>query len=328
MKVLVTGANGLVGSFICRELLTHGHQIKATRRASSDLSLVKDIEDQIEWIETDLSEAIFWDAYLKDVDAVVHAAAIISFDKRWEKQMYKTNVKGTADLINTVLKTDITNFLLISSVAAIGRSPEQLEITEADRWEDSAFDSIYARAKYLQELEVWRGAEEGLQVKIVNPSVVLGPGQWEDHGSTSVFKYAYDEKTYHPEGSINYVDVRDVATAVVKLLSSDIKNERFILNADNIPYEKFFSEVAIRFGKKAPSKVPKSWMLRIGVIAEWLRSRLTGQQALITKETALLSKSHFHFKHDKIAKALGFNFRPLSETLDWCVEELKKAHQL
>jgi dihydroflavonol-4-reductase len=328
MKVLVTGANGLVGSFICRELLTQGHQIKATRRASSDLALAKDIEEQIDWIETDLSEAIFWEDYLEDVDAVVHAAAIISFDKRWEKQMYKTNVKGTADLINTVLKTDVKNFLHVSSVAAIGRSPEQREITELDRWEDSAFDSIYSRAKYLQELEVWRGAEEGLKVKIINPSVVLGPGQWTDHGSTSVFKYAYDEKTYHPAGSINYVDVRDVATAAVQLLTADIKNERFILNADSIPYQNFFAEIALRFGKKAPSKVPKTWMLKVGVFAEWLRSRITGQQALITKETALLSKSHFHFKHHKIARALDFNFRPLSETLDWCVEELKKAHQL
>lgn len=328
MKILITGATGLVGSFICRELLSKGHSIRATKRSSSDFSLIKDLKEEIEWVETDLTEAIFWDDHLKDIDAVVHAAAVISFDKRWEKAMYKTNIKGTSDLINALLRAKVKDILHVSSVAAIGRKPEQTEITEKDRWEDSAFDSIYARAKYLQELEVWRGAEEGLKVKIINPSIVLGPGQWSNNGSTSVIKYAHDEKSYYPEGRINYVDVRDVASAAVQLLESDIHNERFILSADSIAYKDFFEKAAAKFNKKAPSKVPKPWMLKIGVWAEWIRSRLTGNQALITKETALLSKSNFHFQHAKVNEALNFEFRSLEETLDWTISELKKANSL
>ena len=324
MKVLITGANGLVGSFICQQLLQEGHTIRATKRQSSDLFLLEDIAEQIEWVESDLTEAIFWDELLKNIDAVIHAAAVISFDKRWEKQMYKTNVKGTADLINAVLESDVSTFLHISSVAAIGRKPEQTQLSEKDRWEGTSFDSIYARAKYLQELEVWRGAEEGLNVKIVNPSIVLGPGKWASSGSTSVFKYAYDEKSFCPEGKINYVDVRDVASAAVQLLNSDITNERFILSANSIAYRSFFEEVANRFGKNPPTKSPKNWMLKIGVWAEWLRSRITGNEALITKDTAILSKSQFHFENQKITEALNFKFRSLDETLNWTVAELKK----
>ncbi len=328
MKVFITGATGLVGSYICRELLQNGHKIRAVKRATSNLNLLEDIEDKIEWIDTDLSEAIFWDDHLKGMDAVIHAAAVISFDKRWEKKMYKTNVRGTADLINTVLRSDVKQFLHVSSVAAIGRQPEQTSVNEKDRWEDTEFDSIYARAKYLQELEVWRGAEEGLNVKIINPSVVLGPGNWSDEGSTSVFKYAYEEKGYHPAGKVNYVDVRDVATAAVKLLESDVKNERFILNADSLRYKDFFSKIARAFGKKAPDKIVKDWMLTIGVWAVWLRSRLNGKQALITKETALISKTEIHFENTKVKKALDFQFRPLEETINWTVGELKQKYSL
>lgn len=328
MKVLVTGATGLVGSFICRELLSAGYTVRATQRSTSNFELIEDIQSQIEWTEGEIGNAIFWDALLEDVDAVVHAAAIVSFDKRWEKKMYETNVVGTADLINALLKTDIKNFVHISSIAAIGRNPDKDRLNENDRWEGNSFDSIYARSKYYQELEVWRGAEEGLEVKIVNPSIVLGPGQWTNSGSTSVFKYVYDEKTFCPAGSINYVDVRDVASVVVKLLSSDIKNQRFILNTGGEAYSSFFSAIAHHFGKKAPKRIPAKWMLQMAVALEWLRSRITGNQALITKETARISMTNFEFENTKIKEALNFEFRSLEDSLDWVSQELKKRHSL
>ena len=258
MKLLVTGATGLVGSFICRELLSNGHSVRATKRESSNFKLLADIQKQIEWVDGEIDNAIFWDEILNGIDVVVHAAAIISFDKRWEKQMYKTNVLGTADLINAVLRSEVKNFLHISSIAAIGRNPDKDSLTENDKWEGNSFDSIYAQSKYYQELEVWRGAEEeGLNVKIINPSLVLGYKRMVNNGSTSVFKYAYSEKSFCPAGSANYVDVRDLASIVLRLLQSKIRNERFIVNAGSTPYKNFFGAIAKRFNKKVFQEYPQ-----------------------------------------------------------------------
>ncbi|OEK02448.1 hypothetical protein BFP97_13370 [Roseivirga sp. 4D4] len=328
MKVFITGATGLVGSFVCRQLLENGHEIRAVKRNSSKMTLLEDIEKNIEWVVGDMNDTEFLEASLENIDAVIHAAAIISFDKRWEKKMYKTNVLGTADLVNTCLKLNVTKFLHISSVAAIGRKAGQIELRETDRWEGTEFDSIYARSKYLQELEVWRGAQEGLEVKIVNPSVILGPGLWGKGGSTSVFKYAYDEKSFHPAGTVNYVDVRDVATIIIQLLESSIKDERFILNAGTLSYKEFFGKIAEAFGKKGPQKLVKPWMLKIAVAFEFVRSRITGNEAMITKDTAILSRSNFHFQNDKIKDALNFEFRSLDESIKWSVNELKEMHSL
>ena len=325
--VFVTGATGLLGSFICRELLKNGHSIRAVKRETSELTLIEDIANQIEWVNGDMNDTTFLMDALEGVDGVIHGAAIISFDKRDEDRMYKTNVQGTADLVNACLKKEVKNFVHISSVAALGRKAGQKFIDENDKWEGTEYDSIYARSKYLQELEVWRAAQEGLKVKIVNPSVVLGPGLWGS-GSTSVFKYAYDSKTFHPEGTINFVDVRDVAEVCVKLLMSDINNERFVLNADTMLFKDFFKHVAGRFGKKAPTKPVPYWMLKVAVKLEFLRSRIMGQSALITSDTAKLSRMHYHFKNDKVKKALNFEFRPVNETLDWSVRELKSMHNL
>ncbi|MFT6214161.1 MAG: nucleoside-diphosphate-sugar epimerase [Roseivirga sp.] len=325
--IFVTGATGLLGGFVCRELLKNGQKIRAVKRNSSQLTLIKDIADKIDWVQGDMNDTTFLLEALEGVTGVIHGAAIISFDKRDEEEMYKTNVRGTADLVNACLKVGVFDFLHISSVAAIGRKQGQTEISENDKWEGTEYDSIYARSKYLQELEVWRGAEEGLNVKIVNPSVVLGPGLWGS-GSTSVFKYAYDQKKFHPEGAVNFVDVRDVAKVCVQLLNSTIKGERFVLNAGSMSFKDFFTEIATRFGKKPSVKPVPYWLLKIAVKLEFLRSRIMGQSALITSDTAKLSRMKYRFNNNKIKMAINFEFKPLSETLDWCIPELKKMHKL
>ena len=328
MKVFITGATGLVGSFVCKELLSKGHEIRAVKRNSSKMDLLEGIADKIEWVVGDMTDPAFLEQALEGIEGVIHGAAIISFDKRWEQKMHEVNVLGTADLVNACLKKGVLKFMHISSVAAIGRKPNQKQLSETDRWEGTEFDSIYAKSKYQQELEVWRGAQEGLEVKIVNPSIILGPGLWSSGGSTSVFKYAYDEKGFHPAGTVNHVDVRDVAEIVVKLLESNVRDERFILNAGTVYYKAFFTRIAEAFGKKGPSKQVKPWMLKIAVAAEHLRSRITGKEAMITKDTAILSRSEFEFNNGKIKKELNYEFRSLDESVDWAATALKKMHKL
>ena len=325
--IFITGATGLLGSFICKDLLARGYKVRAIKRTTSAMTLLGDMADQIDWIIGDMNDTTTLVDALEGVEAVIHGAAIISFDKRDEKRMYKTNVQGTADLVNACLKVGVKSFVHISSVAAIGRKRDQRILQESDLWEGTEYDSIYARSKHQQELEVWRGAQEGLDVKIVNPSVVLGPGLW-GQGSTSVFKYAYGEKTFHPEGTINYVDVRDVSEAIVKLMESDIKEERFILSAGSMDYKDFFGLVAKEFGKKPPKKPVPYWMLKLAVKLEFLRSRITGNSAMITSDTAKLSRMKYHFKNDKVKEALNFEFRPVEESVKWSVAGLKANNNL
>lgn len=325
--IFITGATGLLGSFICKDLIARGYKVKAIKRQTSSMTLLGDAADKIEWVIGDMDDTTTLTEALEGVEAVIHGAAIISFDKRDEARMYKTNVQGTADLVNACVKVGISNFVHISSVAAIGRKRDQMTLQESDLWEGTEYDSVYARSKHAQELEVWRGAQEGLDVKIVNPSVILGPGLW-GQGSTSVFKFAYSEKPFHPEGTINYVDVRDVSKAVIELMASDIKNERFVLSAGSMDFKDFFTAVANEFGKKPPKKPVPFWLLKIAVKLEFLRSRIMGQSAMITSDTAKLSRMRYHFKNDKIKEALDFEFRSAEESIKWTVAGLKANNDL
>ena len=325
--IFITGATGLLGSFICRDLLKKGYKVRAIKRESSRMTLLEDIIDQIDWVIGNMDDTIFLEDALQGVEAVIHGAAIISFDKRDEPAMTKTNVQGTADLVNACLKIGVKNYIQISSVAALGRKANQININENDKWEGTEYDSIYSRSKHLSELEVWRGAQEGLNVKIVNPSVVLGPGIWKK-GSSTVFKYAFDEKKYFPSGTVNFVDVRDVSRAIIQLMESDIQNERFVLNGGSMLFKEFFGKIAATFGKEGPKKVAPSFLLKLAVSFEFLRSRITGKGAMITSDTAKLSQMHYYFENEKIKKALNFEFTPFEETIDWTVTELKRMHNL
>lgn len=333
-KVLITGITGLVGSFTARLLLNLGFQVVGLKRINSDLSLVQDIENQIVWHEGDVLDILALEKAILCVNYVIHAAAIVSFAPKDRSKMFKTNVEGTINVVNLCLEKNIKKLCFISSVAALGRKiPNEnllnhiIKIDEEAIWEENELNSNYAKTKYLAEIEVWRGQSEGLNTVIVNPSIILGEGNWFK-SSTQLLKYAYDEHRFYPSGNINYVDVEDIAECVCKLMLSDISNERFILSAGQISYKDFFRKVSPRFNVKVPSVLIGKSLIGLIWRLESIRILFTGNAPLITKETALSSSHSFEYLNDKIKNILNFSFKSLDESLDRiCANLLQKNKQ-
>jgi len=328
--ILVTGANGLIGSTLIRHLLAEGHSIRGLKRIDSDLRLLNDIREKIEWIEGDVLDVLSLEKAFEGITHVIHTAAVVSFVPRDRDQMYEINVGGTANIVNAALNSKVQKLAFVSSVAALGRpdprtivADKPTIITEDQKWEESPLNSHYGKSKYLAELEVWRGVAEGLNAIVVNPSMVLGEGDWT-RSSTQLFKYVYDENTYYTEGLINYVDVQDVAAIVTKLLFSGIKNERYIVSGGHVTYKELFEKMAAGFGKKAPSKKIAPLLAEIVWRVEAFRSWLTGSRPLITKETAKTARTQFIYDGKKVNQTLGFEYRKLDETVRRVCEFLTK----
>ncbi|MFC0183961.1 SDR family oxidoreductase [Pseudarcicella hirudinis] len=206
-------------------------KVAGFKRPESDLSLLKGLEDQITWFEGDILDVLSLEEAISKADYVVHTAAMVSFAPKDRNKMLRINVEGTANVVNMCLLYKVKKLCFVSSVAAIGRkfsngaSDTSNLIDEKAQWEESPLNSNYAKSKYQAELEVWRGVAEGLDAVVVNPSIILGEADWYK-SSTQLFKYVYDENKYYTGGTINYVDVQDVAEIIYKLLHSDIVNER------------------------------------------------------------------------------------------------------
>lgn len=325
--IAVTGANGLLGSFIVRKLHDTQTPFVALKRTESDTSLLADLNAHVAWRDADILDPVSLHDALDGVTGVIHTAALVSFTPRDSKKLYAVNVEGTKNVVDACLVNGVERLLHVSSVAALGRQKNQPIVTEKNQWIESSLNTHYGETKYKAELEVFRGQEEGLNTIIVNPSVILAQGNWLK-SSARLFNYAWNERPFYTGGSFNYVDVRDVTNLIYSLYHSVYSGERFILNGGTVPIKKFFDATATLFNKKGPGiKVSKS-ILTVVAGLESARSLIFGTEPLITRETARLADTQFIFHNQKVINAIEYRFRPIEDTLHWCTEFYRKKMEL
>lgn len=318
--ILVTGGTGFLGSYLLRALVLAGKPVRALYRQQIP-ELINDIKDRIEWVKGDVLDTGALEDAMQGIDQVYHCAAVISFQPDKRDQMLKVNIEGTANVVNLALDAGVKKLVHVSSVAAIGRSLKVPEITEDIPWEESKNNSNYAISKHSSEIEVWRGIAEGLDAVIVNPSIILGSGFWQD-GSGMLLKNAWKEFPYYTEGVTGFVDVQDVVDVMIRLMDSKITGQRYILSAENWPYRQLFNTMANALGKKPPHIAAKPWMAELVWRLEKVKGLFTGKRPLLTKETARNAQLKVYYNSDKIKEALpSFRYKPLEQT----ITEISKA---
>ncbi len=320
--VLVTGGTGFLGSYIIKQLVEKGYAVRAIRRSNKIPSWIsKEIFEKVEWVEGDVLDVVALEDAMEGVDTVIHSAAIVSFVKKERKIMYQTNVDGTANVVNIALEKNIKRFVHISSVAALGRTAAGGHVNEEKKWEESKVNTHYAKSKYKAEVEVWRGISEGLDAVILNPSTILGYGDWHS-SSCAIFKNIHDGFKWYTPGINGFVNVEDVATAAILLMESSITEQRFVVNGDNWSFKKLQDTIADGFNKKHPSKQATPFLMNVAWRMEWFKSLFTGKNPLLTKESARVAISQTYFENDKLLEALpGFSFTPLEETIKKACEK-------
>ena len=314
--VLVTGGSGFLGSYIIKQLVEKGHTVRAIRRSNKPLDWIPPgIMEKVEWVVGDILDVVSLEDAMEGVDAVIHSAAIVSFVKKDRKNMYQVNVEGTANVVNMALEKKVRRLVHISSVAALGRTTGGGHVNEEKKWEESKANTHYAKSKYKAELHVWRGISEGLEGVILNPSTILGYGDWNS-GSCSIFRNIYEEFKWYSPGINGFVDVEDVARAALLFLENNISEQRFIVNGDTWSFKKLQDTIADGFNKKHPSRATTPFLMALAWRVEKLKSAFTGKKPLLTKESARVAQSKTWFENDKILETLpGFSFTPLEETI-------------
>ena len=322
--ILVTGASGLVGSHLITKLLQDGKQVRALYR-NNHLPI---ISQNIDWFKADILDVIDLDEAMQGITQVYHCAAIVSFNPNEKDLLHKTNVEGTANVVNACLNNTIEKLLFVSSVATLGRVNENSIINESSKWIESSNNSAYAKSKYLAEMEVWRGIGEGLNAVIINPSIILGNSDWTK-GSAAIFKSAYDEFAWYTTGVNGFVDVLDVVNAMVQLMDSPIVAQRFIVSAENSSYHDVFTQIATAFKKQPPHKKVTPLLAEIVWRLEAVKGLITASKPLLTKETALTAQTKIYYDNAKLLKALpSFTYNKLVNSIDRICKELGECYQL
>ena len=324
--VLVTGGTGLVGSYLLRELLRHDQPVKALYRDKMPLLLSEDEVDRIRWVKGDVLDPTLLADEMGGVEEVYHCAGMVSFNPARREQMFRINVDGTANVVNACIAAGVRKICHVSSVSALGRKRDDQVVTESARWSPEANLSNYGESKFLAEMEVWRGHAEGLDTVIVNPTIILGYGDW-DKSSAATFKSAFHEFPWYTEGISGFVDAADVATVMYRLMKNGVSGERYIVSAENLPYREVFTRMAEAFGKRAPHLHVNRILAGIVWRLEKIKSLVSGKDPLLTKETAETARRSVYFDNSRILNTLpGFSFKPISESiLEHCREYSVKA---
>jgi len=323
--IVVTGGTGLVGSHLLYELTSKGNRVKALKRNSSNIENVLrtfsyysenagELFKLVEWVDGDILDVVSLEDAFEGASKVYHTAAFVSLVPSKKKKILTNNIQGTANVVNACISKKVGKLCHVSSVAALGHSADGLPTDEEMIWSPSKHRPYYSVSKFHSEMEVWRGIEEGLDAIIVNPSLILGPGNW-DNGSSALFKTIYNGMKFYPPGITGFVDARDVAKAMVQLMDSNISGERFILNSEDWKFEKLFHHIANAFGKPISLIEVKRWMGALAWRAEWLRCLITGKEPQITRETVASGFNKSGFSSEKIKQRLGFEFIPIEQSI-------------
>lgn len=319
MKVFVTGATGLIGSEVIKQLIIQGYDVVAIRRDNSSLDLLNEVKDKIEWHIADLFDTEVLYDIMSAVDYVIHCAGIISEGDL--DLMYKVNVEGTANIVNIALESNIKKLIHFSSVSALGKNKDKTLNSESTKWEDGPQNSKYGESKMLGEREVWRGIAEGLSAIIFNPSVVLGIGNGKTGSSVILPLMARGPKKYL-EGATGFVDVIDVARLTLEALKSDIIGERYIINGHNKSFQSLMIDIATQLNVNPPiaplSRKALNLMSNMDAIASFILRR----HRKLTKTMIMQATRSIGYDNAKSKADFGYVYTDWKST----VERICKEH--
>ena len=327
--VLVTGGTGLVGAHLLLHLIQNGENVRAIYRSQNNIQKTKsvfelykkgDLFEQINWLEADILDVPSLELAFIGIEYVYHCAALISFNPKDEDALRKTNIEGTANMVNFALAKGVKKFCYVSSIAALGDlQPHETYITEETDWNPEKPHSDYAISKYGAEMEAWRGVQEGLDVIIINPGVILAPVSTKsifEYGSNELYTKVSKGLSFYTLGNTGFIAINDVVKIAFELMKSDIKNERFTLIADNFIFRDILNTIADALKVKKPTIHAKPIFMNFLCIADGIVSTLFFQKRSLTKATAKASYSKNLYSNKKIKTALGTVFLDVNQYIN------------
>ncbi len=325
--ILVTGATGLVGTHLLVKLIKEKQQVRALYRSEAKKEHARkvvsyyfdqqntEIFDTIDWVKADIIDIPALTEAFDNVSHVYHCAAWITFNPKHSKKLRKINIEGTANIVNLCLIHRVKKLCHVSSIATLEEDPAKSFIDETAEWNPETHKSIYAITKYGAEMEVWRGAQENLQVIIVNPGIIIGPGFF-DNGSGYLFKRIHTGMKYYTRGTTGYVAIEDVTNIMLQLMMGDYHDERYVLVGENLSYKEAFTMIANALNKPVPTQEASPFLLKFAYYLQWIGHFFFRTKRSIFKSSIRSALSTSFYKNDKVKEELNHTFTPIERAIE------------
>lgn len=323
MKLLVTGANGFLGSWLTRALINQGHDVKILLRPHSDVSELAGLK-----YSTTLGDVTdpksLEKAFQDGVEGVFHLAGVIAYKKQDRAKMEQVNVIGTRNVLEAAIKAKVKRFLHLSSVVAVGASfsPDHI-LNESSPYTIGDLNLGYFETKRAAEQLVIAKAQSGeLNAVMVNPSTIYGPADAKKGSRSIQVKVAQGKFPFYTTGGVSIVGVEDIIDGILKAWEKGRSGERYILSGENWTIRELFTAIAEEAGVSAPRfHLPNFVLHALGFAGDTLAR--FGLKGGISRENAWTSTMYHWFDNTKAKEELGFNPGPARLAIHKSVKWMK-----
>ncbi len=313
ITALVTGGTGFVGSHVARALVQRGYGVRILRRTTSRLDAIADLD--CEHAIGDVMDPESLTAAMQGVDWVFHTAAVADYWRNDPARIYAVNVDGTRNVLLAAEAAGVKRVIFTSSAAAMGYRTDLRPVDESVRFNFDQHITPYGHSKFLAEAEVYRAIRRGLDCVILNPTVIIGPGDLNQISSSVVVEAARGNvPPTAPPGGVTLIDVRDVAEAHVAAAERGRTGERYLLGAVDLTHKAWLRLTAHTVGRSRMAvTLPAPLVRGVAVAADVLRRY--GVPVPIEGNQLRLSTNMMFYDCRKSWRELGAPSVPIQQSL-------------
>ena len=311
MRVLVTGATGLLGNNIVRALVDQQQNVNVLVRASSPQRALEGLP--VQQHVGDVCDAQSVQQAMQGADAVIHSAGYVKIGWKDEDQHQRINVDGTENVAQAARQAGI-RMVHVSTINTLGLGNES-QLADERTWLPGIVECPYVVTKKKGEQMVEQLVSEGLDACIVHPAFMLGPWDWKPSSGEMVVQVARRFTPFAPRGGMSVCDVREVALATVRAVEKGAAGEHFVLAGENMSYFRLWKIIAQVTGSRGPL-CPAGPLMRVGAGAFGdLWAKFSSQEPDVNSAAVGLSSQTHFFSSAKAQAHLGYEIRPTADVV-------------
>jgi len=312
-NILITGGTGFIGSNLAAALSQQGFTVRILRRTASNLANVEHLS--VEHRIGDVRDIGSLRAAIRGCDTVFHTAAMVTFWKPLRQLQSEINVGGTRNVVEACLRENVERLVHTSSIAAIGHPANGSPADETTSFNWQNVDNGYKNSKHLAELEIAAGVARGLNAVMVNPGVVIGPGDVHFNGGKLIRSVKKHQAVFYIKGGMNIVFVDDVVRGHISAAAHGRTGERYILGGENLTHKQAFQMTAEIIGGIVPRiQMPVS-LLKLGAKFFDLVGAVTGREPIVTSELFSGAGLFNWYSSEKAKRELNYTISPFREAV-------------
>lgn len=322
MKTLVTGATGLIGSSLVRELLKDGIYVKALIERTSDTRNIDGLD--LERVYGDIRDSESMKLALKDCNTLYQTAGLCRMWVPNNKAFYEVNVEGTKTALNAAMEQGLEKVVYTSSAFTFGAHGVDNPINEKAEFNLWNIKDHYSRSKYMAEVEALKICQKGLPLVIVNPTIVIGPRDSGPSSGVTILNVLNKKSRGYIDTANNYIYVEDVARGHILAAQKGRIGEKYILGNENLTLRDLRKLVEDVSGIRAPDvRIPYPVALVMAYISQFI-SGINKKPPIVTPSLVIVGRKYGYIDSSKAVNELGLPQTPVKKAVEEAVRWYKE----